>query len=999
MPDGLDVLEVRDRLDVEVPLGGRALVVSDMHLAAPSTAASRQAARELAVALEGWAGPGVLVLNGDILELLLGDNAGDPAPALAAHPRFTAALSRFAAEPGRRILYVVGNHDGRLAWDADAVRTVADQTGAELCLAAEVRFETGGGPRVVRIEHGHRLDPSNAFADPRNPLDIPLGHHVVKEALPALESALWLSGVEHLADPASIPSFIASRLAYRKMARYLGWLAVPLALALAVKIPLVVALAERRGRAASLESWSRHLLMIAGVIFIDVALVGVTVAIGARQAWKALAGSLRALGSREGNRAAEDEAETLIRAGHAGFITGHTHRAELRPVGNGFYANTGCCDEILVERPGRLGLPPVFGAEQERTWVELEAGGELRVRLHHTRSPQQCERLLERLVARRRPETPLRPAVVAEYPHGESWPQDETSLVRLRSVRRRASAVVIAAGVLNLVSAVTPPLRYRLKWLLDAVPLAVPQVAAVAVALAGLGLLLLGRGVRRGHRRAWLVSLALLLGSVVLHLVKGVDVEEVAVAGLVAGYLLVHRRAFRVASDPASARVGLVWAAAGAAVATAVGTAAAWLIKPFNAPRLSLHRAALAVVERLVGVDSIRVAHRLDEFLSPVLAAVGFGLVAVLGWQLLRPVIHRVYDHSRAERVRAKSAVARYGADSLAYFALRDDKRYFFFGETVVAYAVIGGVALVSPDPIGPFGERAAAWSAFRRFADESGWIVACMGVTEDWLPIYRASGLRTMYVGDEAVVDPQTFTLEGSRMKSLRQAYNRVKRGGYTVEFHDPARVDPRLADELRALSLESRRGEAERGFSMTLGRIFDPQDTGLLLAVCKDAEGTAAAFCQFVPARGIGGFSLDLMRRSVAEHPNGLLDYVLMETIFHLKALGSSRGLALNFATLRAVLAGETGDGVSQRIERWLLQKMSGTMQIESLWHFNAKYNPDWRPRYAVYESPGNMLPAAWAVAKAESFVELPLIGRMLAPKADTPAASGSSKADTAA
>ncbi|HEV7535139.1 MAG TPA: phosphatidylglycerol lysyltransferase domain-containing protein, partial [Acidimicrobiia bacterium] len=74
--------------------------------------------------------------------------------------------------------------------------------------------------------------------------------------------------------------------------------------------------------------------------------------------------------------------------------------------------------------------------------------------------------------------------------------------------------------------------------------------------------------------------------------------------------------------------------------------------------------------------------------------------------------------------------------------------------------------------------------------------------------------------------------------------------------------------------------------------------------------------------------------------------------------------------------------------RIERWLLQKMSGTMQIESLRHFNGKYDPDWRPRYAVYDSPGDMLPSAWAVAKAESFVELPLIGRMLAPKADTAA-----------
>jgi len=184
-------------------------------------------------------------LRCDILELLLGDTTGDPAPALLAHPRFTAALARFAVEPGRRIVYVVGNHDGRLAWDGAAARAVTAETGAELCLTADLRFETGAGVRTVRLEHGHRLDPSNAFADPRNPLDIPLGHHVVKEALPALEGAAWLSGVEHLADPSSIPSFIASRLAYRKMFRYLSWLAVPLLLALAIKIPLVVALAER----------------------------------------------------------------------------------------------------------------------------------------------------------------------------------------------------------------------------------------------------------------------------------------------------------------------------------------------------------------------------------------------------------------------------------------------------------------------------------------------------------------------------------------------------------------------------------------------------------------------------------------------------------------------------------------------------------------------------------------------------------------------------------
>ena len=139
--------------------------------------------------------------------------------------------------------------------------------------------------------------------------------------------------------------------------------------------------------------------------------------------------------------------------------------------------------------------------------------------------------------------------------------------------------------------------------------------------------------------------------------------------------------------------------------------------------------------------------------------------------------------------------------------------------------------------------------------------------------------------------------------------------------------------------------------------------------------------AFCQYVPAPGIGGFSLDLMRRDNGEHPNGLMDFAVVETIKELRARGCD-GLGLNFATMRAVLAGEAGEGLTQRVQSWVLRRMGDSMQIESLWRFNAKFDPDWQPRYAIYDAPENMLAVALAVAKAESFWELPVIGRFLVP-----------------
>ncbi len=258
----------------------------------------------------------------------------------------------------------------------------------------------------------------------------------------------------------------------------------------------------------------------------------------------------------------------------------------------------------------------------------------------------------------------------------------------------------------------------------------------------------------------------------------------------------------------------------------------------------------------------------------------------------------------------------------------------------------------MSPDPIGPPAQRADAWAAFREMADEHGWAVAVMGAGKDWLPVYTASGMHNLYIGDEAVVDVPHFNLDGNASKSLRQSVARVRKAGYRVEMLDPACLDPDLEEKLRALMTESRRGEVERGFSMTLGRVFDPNDRGLLLAVAFGPDGEPAAFCQYVPARAISGWSLDLMRRSeCADHPNGLTELVIVDTIEHLRERGDV-GLALNFATFRAVLASETGDRLVQRVQKWLLERMSDSMQIESLWTFSDKFQPEWHPRYACYD-----------------------------------------------
>jgi lysylphosphatidylglycerol synthetase-like protein (DUF2156 family) len=970
---------VVDEVPLSVAVGGQVLVFAGLRLVPGGTDSSREVARAIAHAIEGCRGPAVIVFAGDTFDMLR-EGRPDPDAALAAHPRLAAALTAFLAAPERTIVALPGIRDSALAYDARTAEAL-QSNGWTVALACVLEIATGAGVRVVRVEPGHQLDPATAFNDPRDPNDHPLVVHLEREVLPSFAnvddpSQRWLEGIED-ADPADMGALVASRFTYRRLFRRASWLTLPVLALLAIFFP--VAAFSTRGR----HSLVHIFRLLAAGFAIELILVVVALAFVVAQLRDSL-GSISWL-----SRALRDNdlprgvAVGLAAGGGAGLITAQSGRAELTDLGGGaFYANCGTAGRTVDRVETRGGLPAVYAARLRCSWVELEAGSELRARLWHGARDLPERTLLERMASRERMRVCWPPAEVAEHPGTVTWPSAGDATAMRRRTRRIAATAIAFAGILNLASAVTVPIASRLTALGRFTPIEIPEVAAALVAMCGIGLLLLARGVRRGQRHAWLFANALLLLSVVGNVTKGLDIEEAIIALLVVVFLLVHRDDFTAPANPSSWRRGLGAALLAIAVAIVGGTVGvAW-----RHPKLTLPKIVEAVAARLVGMKTVPLPNTIDRLVSPALLTVGVVIALSFCWLLFRPAVSpRISSYRPLSRERARFIVEQYGVDSLSYFALRDDKEWFGFRDTLVAYRVHNGIALVSPDPIGPVGQRAEAWRAFREFADEHGWPVAVMGAGADWLPVYRASGMHDLYIGDEAVVDVRRFRLDGKQNKSLRQSVGRVEKAGYRVEFFDPARLAPDMEAKLRGLMTESRRGDVERGFSMTLGRVFEPDDRGLLLAVALDSEDRPAGFCQYVPARAIEGWSLDLMRRSEAcDVPNGVTELIVAKTIEHLRIEGSV-GLALNFATFRAVLASEAGDRLVQRAQKWILERVGDSMQIESLWTFNEKFQPEWHARYAAYDSPEHMLSASIAVARAESFFELPIIGRFFRPSGD--------------
>jgi UDP-2,3-diacylglucosamine pyrophosphatase LpxH len=404
--------EVPDTVTIEVRPGSTVLITSDLHFAAARTESSAWAETEISQALEAVEGPAVYIMAGDVFELWAGT---DPTTegAMASHPRFEAAVKDFASGPDRHVVCLPGNHDGSLGWD-EAAAEVPTRMGARLAFAVDLALPGAQGPERVHVEHGHRWDPANAFQNPRDPVDTPLGEHIVKELLPDLASrdaAGVLAGVESLEDPRTFPSFVTSRIFYRRVVKETRWLLVPVVLAIAVHFGLDLA-----DTPAHLHLSAKDFLVFDIAVVALAVVTALVLILAGRHAWKGASFTVVSKRGKNQNDNARAAADELVRAGYRGMVSGHTHHPELSSLGTGFYANTGSGTKIVEAVDTRFDLPHVFEAKMQLSWVRLDAtdgGWQVSLFIGHRPMPGT---LVERIATPAREKHPENPAVVASYP-------------------------------------------------------------------------------------------------------------------------------------------------------------------------------------------------------------------------------------------------------------------------------------------------------------------------------------------------------------------------------------------------------------------------------------------------------------------------------------------------------------------------------------------------------------------------------------------------------
>jgi lysyl-tRNA synthetase class 2 len=538
---------------------------------------------------------------------------------------------------------------------------------------------------------------------------------------------------------------------------------------------------------------------------------------------------------------------------------------------------------------------------------------------------------------------------------------------------RLLGLLVAASGVGTVASALWPPWRERLRMAQALMTVEGTRVAAGSALIIGIGLIVVGRGVAARRRLAYHVTIGLLLLAALTHLTRGLDVEGAVATAVLAAVLWWRRGLFVVAMPPA--RLGALARLAVVLIAIDIGYGMLGLLFHVRQihPALTPMRAGKEVLADMAGLPGpLDMTGHFGRWYEASMTGLGAGTVAILLLVALAPVAVRG-GGSPTERDEARRVMDRADGDTLDPFILRRDKRWIFSERrnAVLGCRYVRGVGLAAGDPAGDPDEFPDALRALLDLCERLGWRPALVGVRGDRLPVYQDPGLRTIYIGDEAVVDVARFGLDGRRMRNVRQAVARSRRAGITTYLVRERDLTPGERDELLSLAREARASNREFGFSMALGDLFTGAFPDCLIIVAVSRDGVPMGFQRYAPCQAGRALSLDAMRR-LPHSPNGINEQMIVDLIAWAGGHGVDR-VSLNFAAFRSLLDPDEELPPGKATEAFFVQRLEGRfgIQLDSLRRFNAKFQPDWVPRYLVYRSRADLPAIGLAALSSEGFL----------------------------
>lgn len=514
-----------------------------------------------------------------------------------------------------------------------------------------------------------------------------------------------------------------------------------------------------------------------------------------------------------------------------------------------------------------------------------------------------------------------------------------------------APILLFILGLVNILSAITPALVDRMKYLVDFIPHNIIEVSNTLVVVMGIILIFTAVTLVQGYRNSFYLALTLTILSVIGHLFKGVDYEEASLSLIVAIVLIYQRKDYFIRSVPLRfPKLELAIAVFIGVLIYGIGGFYLLDFRHFN-ENFTLWNSVKATFQSmaLLNIHLNAFTHFAHYFLLS-LNILGISSVAYLLWIWVKTFNAKDVTNE-AQFERAKQMVLDFGISSLDYFKTYPDKQLYFFDKNdgFVSFKITRKYAVVLENPVcidTSLESLIQHVEEFEAFAISNNHNVIYYRVPETSRNIYESMNKKLLLLGEDASVKLNSFTLEGSEAKPLRNAINKMIKSGYIFKINHGPQSDGML-DQLAVVSNEWLKEKNNDEFCFSQG-FFDREELKKqTILTVESAEGKIIAFLNVIP--GVTGeLNFDLMRKTT-QAPNGTMDFLFISMIQHYKEEGYST-LNMGMIPFSGI---DDPQSFSEQAMKLAYDKLKQFRHYKSLRSFKEKFKPEWKRVYLVYDN----------------------------------------------
>ena len=519
-------------------------------------------------------------------------------------------------------------------------------------------------------------------------------------------------------------------------------------------------------------------------------------------------------------------------------------------------------------------------------------------------------------------------------------------------LRIAPALLLFALGIINIVSVLTPALRYRVRLLREFLPLETIHVSNYMVFILGLLSIITSAFLFRGLKNAWRFAMLLCVLSLIGNLTKAIDYEEASVAFFSLLVLWFTRKQYYIKHNKQLQRFGIETSLIILASVIIYGVIGFYFLdkRHFGIDFTFLDSVKHTFLNFiLLDVDDLVPRTQFGKVFLDTIHISGIVSIGLLFYALIKPYFFTVKQDSE-DFLKAEELIRKYGNSPVDYFKTSEDK-LFYFGEQVegfISYRMTPGFAIVLDEPVcaGPK-EKLMMLEEFESYCFESGLKSAYYRVDEDCLRLFKEIGKKSLIIGQEAVIDVQTFTLEGRDKKSMRNGLKNIEKKGLVSVIHQPPIKDG-LLQKLNYVSDDWLKTTGREEIVFTQGMFEWEKIKQQTIITIENHDEQVFGFLNIIPDYAPDEATYDLIRKT-AEAPGGVIDALIISLIEYCRSQ-KIKYLNLGLAPLSGI---EEARDLPEKTLKFAYEKLQQFRHYRGLRDFKEKFSPIWSNKYLIYEN----------------------------------------------